>query len=104
MPAHDSTGRSDEDLAAEHWQEFLERNQSVVVDLFQGQFSSKVSVNDVYDVLCSAAAMRVTPRVSCRSSAMLPHGSINSHILNWHELSMLTCLMSDNAGADSFGT
>jgi ubiquitin C-terminal hydrolase len=34
----DSNGRPDAEVAGEHWQNFLARNKSVVVDNFQGQF------------------------------------------------------------------
>ena len=39
----DSNDRSDHEVAAEHWQIHLQRNQSVIVDKFQGQFKSRVT-------------------------------------------------------------
>jgi ubiquitin C-terminal hydrolase len=37
VPNAESDGRPDDQVAQEQWQNFLKRNQSVVVDLFQGQ-------------------------------------------------------------------
>ncbi len=38
----DSDDRPDEVVSAEHWELFLKRNQSVVVDLFYGQYKSRL--------------------------------------------------------------
>jgi ubiquitin carboxyl-terminal hydrolase 4/11/15 len=35
-------GRKDEVIAAESWENHLKRNNSIVVDLFQGQYKSKL--------------------------------------------------------------
>ena len=39
----DSAGRPDEEVANEHWTLHLKRNQSIVVDLFQGQYRSTLT-------------------------------------------------------------
>jgi len=39
----DSNGRNDHVVADEHWQLHLRRNQSVIVDLFQGQYKSALT-------------------------------------------------------------
>lgn len=38
----DSDGRADCEVAAEAWAHHLERNRSIIVDLFYGQLKSKV--------------------------------------------------------------
>jgi hypothetical protein len=39
----ESNDREDHEVAQEHWQIHLQRNQSIIVDLFQGQFKSRVT-------------------------------------------------------------
>ena len=39
----DSNGRNDEIVANEHWTLHLKRNQSIIVDLFQGQYKSTIT-------------------------------------------------------------
>jgi ubiquitin C-terminal hydrolase len=38
----DSAGRPDEDVSKEHWEAFLARNRSIIVDLMYGQLKSTV--------------------------------------------------------------
>jgi ubiquitin C-terminal hydrolase len=38
----DSEGRPDEDVSQEHWNAFLARNRSIIVDLMYGQLKSTV--------------------------------------------------------------
>jgi len=38
----DSDGREDNEVSREHWEIFLKRNRSVVVDLFYGQYKSRL--------------------------------------------------------------
>jgi len=42
----DSDGRPDEEVSKEHWEGFLMRNQSIVVDLMYGQLKSTVICQD----------------------------------------------------------
>lgn len=52
----DSDGRPDEEVAHEAWDNHLKRNQSVVVDLFQGQLKSQVRC-----VECGYVSVRFDP-------------------------------------------
>jgi ubiquitin carboxyl-terminal hydrolase 4/11/15 len=38
----DSAGREDSEVSAEHWNAFLARNRSIIVDLMYGQLKSTV--------------------------------------------------------------
>jgi len=38
----DSDGRADEDVSEEHWNAFIARNRSIIVDLMYGQLKSTV--------------------------------------------------------------
>jgi ubiquitin carboxyl-terminal hydrolase 4/11 len=38
----DSNGRPDEDVSKEHWDGFIARNRSIIVDLMYGQLKSTV--------------------------------------------------------------
>ena len=49
----DSGGRPDSEVAAEHWTLHLRRNQSIVVDLFQGQYRSTLTCP-----LCDAQSVK----------------------------------------------
>ncbi|ETO18004.1 ubiquitin specific peptidase 4 (proto-oncogene) [Reticulomyxa filosa] len=44
--AVESNGRSDNVVAAEAWRTYLKRNVSIVVDLLQGQYKSRVECPD----------------------------------------------------------
>ncbi|ETO16862.1 hypothetical protein RFI_20477, partial [Reticulomyxa filosa] len=44
--AVESSGRPDEVVAAEAWQTYLKRNVSIIVDLLQGQYKSRVECPD----------------------------------------------------------
>ena len=46
VEAVEDKGRPDEIVAAESWQAFLKRNQSVIIDLLHGQFKSKLVCPD----------------------------------------------------------
>ncbi|XP_071818107.1 ubiquitin carboxyl-terminal hydrolase 15-like isoform X2 [Apostichopus japonicus] len=54
----DSDGRADEIVAAESWENHLKRNHSIIVDLFHGQFKSKLvcptcsKVSVTFDPFC----------------------------------------------------
>lgn len=52
----DSNGRSDQVVAAESWEATLQRNKSVIVDLFYGQLKSKVAC-----LTCSTESVRFDP-------------------------------------------
>ena len=39
----DSNGRDDQIVSEEHWGQFMQRNRSVIVDLFYGQYKSKLT-------------------------------------------------------------
>ena len=42
VPDTENEGKSDEDLAEEAWNKHLLRNESIITDLFHGQFKSTV--------------------------------------------------------------
>ncbi|KAJ1916094.1 hypothetical protein H4219_003965 [Mycoemilia scoparia] len=48
IEAKDSDGRPDQDVADEQWDVYKMRNDSVIVDLFQGQYRSKVECPDCH--------------------------------------------------------
>lgn len=52
----DSNGRSDQVVAAESWEATLQRNKSVIVDLFYGQMKSKVACET-----CGTESVRFDP-------------------------------------------
>lgn len=52
----DSNGRSDAEVAAESWEATLQRNKSVIVDLFYGQMKSKVACET-----CGTESVRFDP-------------------------------------------
>lgn len=52
----DSNGRSDQVVAAESWEATLQRNRSVIVDLFYGQMKSKVACET-----CGTESVRFDP-------------------------------------------
>ena len=42
IEAKDSNGRDDKTVSDEHWDNFKQRNKSIIVDLFYGQFKSRL--------------------------------------------------------------
>ncbi|KAL4471572.1 hypothetical protein ABPG74_008465 [Tetrahymena malaccensis] len=56
----DSNGRPDQVVAKESWLNHLKRNQSIIVDLMQGQFKSKVTCPD-----CSKESITFDPFLTC---------------------------------------
>ncbi|KAL4511802.1 hypothetical protein ABPG72_012647 [Tetrahymena utriculariae] len=56
----DSNGRPDQIVAKESWLNHMKRNQSIIVDLMQGQFKSKVTCPD-----CSKESITFDPFLTC---------------------------------------
>ena len=48
----DSDGRPDEEVAKEAWDYHLSRNQSIIVDLFQGQVEQRKRLGGIYKIGC----------------------------------------------------
>lgn len=69
--AIDSNGRPDSIVAKESWLNHLKRNQSIIVDLMQGQFKSKVTCPD-----CKKESITFDPFLAC--SIPIPNKEIKS--------------------------
>jgi ubiquitin carboxyl-terminal hydrolase 4/11/15 len=46
----DSEGRPDEEVSKEHWEAFLARNKSIIVDLMYGQLKSTVTCQECSNI------------------------------------------------------
>jgi ubiquitin carboxyl-terminal hydrolase 4/11/15 len=77
-PLGDSRGRPDDEVAREHWQGHLLRNQSVVVDHFHGQFKSTLMCPQ-----CENVSVTFDPFLTV--SLPIPDATLRLVSVNLHE-------------------
>lgn len=63
--------QDDKELAFESWSNFLKRNQSIIIDLFAGQYKSRLTCPD-----CKKISITFDPFLSI--SLPIPHTTLSS--------------------------